>query len=109
MVGRAAALEVDGEVQVAKRGGRRGLELGAGFIKGELPGFVGAEAGGAAGFVGVVPGDLFGEEGVGGLEVGDAGGAQERDEAVLKCAKAAFDFASGLWVRGDAVGDAQTE
>ena len=109
VVGRAAALEVDGPVQIAERGGRRGLEFGAIFIEGERPGLVGDEAGGAAGFVGVVPGDLLGEQGVGGGEGGAAGGAQERDEAVLKRAETAFDFALGLRVRGDAVGDAEAE
>ena len=109
VVWRAAALEVDGEVQIAERGGRCGLELGAVFLEGDLPGLVGDEAGGAAGFVGVVPGDLLGEQGVGGGEVGDAGGAQERDEAVLKSAEAPFDFAFRLRVWGDAVGDAQAE
>ncbi len=109
VVGRAAALEVDGEVQIAERGRRCGLELGAVLIEGDLPGLVGDEAGGAAGFVGIVPGDLLGEQGVGGSEIGDAGGAQERDEAVLKRAEATFDFAFCLRVRGDAVGDAQAE
>jgi len=105
----AAALEVNGEVQVAERRERRGCELGSLFIEGELPGVVGDEAGGAAGTVGVVPGDLLGEEGVGGREVGDGRGTEQRDEAVLEGAKAAFDFPLGLRVRGDAVGDAQAE
>ena len=105
----AAALEVDGQVQIAERWERRRLELGAVLVEGELPGMVGDEAGGAAGAVGVVPGDLLGKEGVGGLEIGDGRGTQQGDEAVLESAKAAFDFALGLRVRGDAVGDAQAE
>ena len=83
----AAAPEVDGEVQIAERWERRGCELGALFIEGELPGMVGDEAGGAAGAVGVVPGDLLGKEGVGGLEIGDGRGAQQGDEAVLEGAR----------------------
>ena len=70
---------------------------------------VGVEAGGAAGAVGVVLGDLLGEQGIGGLEVGDGRGAEQGDEAILESAEAALDFALGLRVRGDAVGDAPAE
>ena len=72
----AAALEVDGEVQIAERWERRGREFRALLLESELPGRVGDEAGGAAGAMGVVPGDLLGEEGVGGLKIGDGRGAQ---------------------------------
>ena len=105
----AAALEVDGQVQIAERWERCGRKLGAVLVEGELPGMVGDEAGGAAGAVGVVPGDLLGEEGVGGIEVGEGRGAEQGDEAVLESAEAALDFSLGLRVRGDAVGDAQAE
>ena len=105
----AAALEVDGEVQITKDGRRSGRELGAIFIEGELPGRVGAEAGGAAALAGIVPGDLLGEEGIGGLEVGDGCGAQQGDEAVLEGAEAALDLAFGLGVGGVAVGEAEAE
>jgi len=83
--------------------------VGAFFIQGKLPGRVWSQPGGATGAVGVVPGDLLGEQEVGGREIGDGGGAEQGDEAVLKSAKAALDFALGLRVRGDAVGDAQAE
>ena len=108
IVGRAA-LEMDGEVEVAESGGRSGLEAGAAFIEGELPGRVWDQPGGAAGAVGVVPGDLLGEQGVGGIEVTDACGAQQAHQAVLESAKAAFDFALGLRIGRDAVGNAQAE
>ena len=96
VVVRAAALELDGEVQIAERGGWDGLELGALFIEGGLPGGVRAEAGGAAAVGRIVPGDLLGEQGVGRLEINNGGGAQQRDEAVLESAEAALDLALGL-------------
>lgn len=55
----------------------------------------------------VVPVQLVLEELIGGLEVGDAFVGQEGDEPFLKGVEAAFDFAFGLGVGGDAVGDAQ--
>ena len=109
VIGRAAAAELESEVEIAEGWERRGREFGAVFLEGDLPGVVGGEAGGAAAVVGIVPGDLLGEEGVGGGEVGDGGGAQEGDEAVLEGAEAALDLAFGLRIGGDTVGDAQAE
>ena len=107
---------MDGEVQIAECWQRGGRELGAFFIQSELPGPVGDEAGGTAGAVGVVPGDLLGEEGVGRIEIGAADGAAPRRRTLcretrrfLEGAEAALDFPLGQRVRGDAVGDAQTE
>ena len=50
-----------------------------------------------------------GEQGVGGREVTDGCGAQQAHQAVLESAKAAFDFALGLRIGRDAVGNAQAE
>ncbi len=58
---------------------------------------------------GVVPRALLGEQSVGGLEVGDVGGAEQGDEAVLKRAEAALAFAFGLRVGRDAVAEAEAE
>lgn len=55
----------------------------------------------------VVPGDLCLEQEVGVLVVGDFFVSQEADEPFLKGVEAALDFAFGLGVWGDAVGDAQ--
>lgn len=109
MIVGSAALEMEGEVEVAERRRRHGFELGALLLEGELPGVVRGEAGGAAGVMGIVPGDLDGEQGVGGREVGDALGAQQGAEAVLESAEATLDLAFCLRVRGDAVGDAEAE
>ena len=55
----------------------------------------------------VVPEDLGLEQGVGVFGVGDFFVGQEADEAFLEGAEAAFDFAFGGGVWGNAVGDAQ--
>jgi hypothetical protein len=106
-VGVEAALMVKGQMEVQERGRWHRQEAGAFFGEGFVPRGVGGQAGGAADVVLVVPVQLELEELIGGFEIGDAFVGQEGDEAFLKGVEAAFDFALGLGVRGDAMGDAQ--
>ncbi len=106
-VGVESTLVVEGQVEVQQRHGGWGAVVVALFLEGEVPGGVGGEAGGAAGLMLVVPGDLGLEQGVGVLVVGDLLEGQEGDEALLEGVEAALDFAFGLGVGGDAVGRPQ--
>jgi len=106
-VGVEAALVVEGQMEVQERRRRHGQELGALFFERLVPGGVGGQAGGAADVVLVMPVQLVLEELIGGVKIGDAFVSQEGDEPFLRGVEAAFDFAFGGGVGGDAVGDAQ--
>ena len=106
-VGIETALEVEGQMEVEKRPGGDVAVVIAFFLEGEVPGSVGDQAGGAANMVLIVPGDLGLEERVGVFVVGDLFIGQEGAEALLEDVEAAFDFAFGGGVWGDAVGAAQ--
>jgi hypothetical protein len=106
-VGVEPALVIEGQMEVEQRLGGNGEQTGAFFCEGFVPSGVGGQAGGAADVVLVVPVQLGLEQLVGGWEVGDAFVGQERDEPFLKGVEAPFDFAFGLGVWGDAMGDAQ--
>ena len=77
------------------------------LLEGEVPGCVGRQVGSATDGMFVVPGDLGVEQDVGGRVIGDFFIGQQGDQPVLEGAEAAFDFAFGRGIRGDAVGDAQ--
>lgn len=74
---------------------------------GQIPGGVGRYLGGTADLVLVVPGDLGLEQLVGVFVVGDFFVGQEAGESFLEGVEAAFDFAFGGRIGGDAVGGAQ--
>ena len=99
---------VEGQVQVQQRHGRNGPMVVALFLQGQIPGGVGRQAGGATDVVLVVPADLSLEQGVGVVVVGDFFVSQQADEPFLESVEAAFDFAFGLGVGGDAMGHAQS-
>lgn len=101
------ALAIEGQMEVQERWRGDGQQAGAFFGEGFGPGGVGRQAGGAADVVLVVPVQLVLEQLIGRWEIGDAFIGQEGDEPFLKGVEAAFDFALGLGVGGDAVGDAQ--
>ena len=107
VIGVELALMVESQVQVQQRDGGHRAVVVAFFLEGQFPGGVGGPAGGAADLVLIVPGDLDLQQGVGVGVVGDLLESQEADEAFLEGVKAAFDFAFGLGVGGDAVGTAQ--
>ena len=99
---------VEGQMEVEQRWGGNGEQVGALFFEGFVPSGVGGQAGGAADVVLVVPVQLGLEELVRGWEIGDAFVGQKGHEAFLKGVKAPFNFAFGLRIRGDAMGDAQS-
>ena len=107
VVGIEPALKVESQVEIQQGHGGDGPMVVALFLQGQVPGGVGGQAGGATLLVLVVPGDLGLEQGVGVLVVGDLLVGQEADQALLQGVEAAFDFAFGLGVGGDAVGGAQ--
>jgi len=107
VVGVEPALEVECQVQVEQRHRGHGAVVVAFFLQGEVPSCVGRQVGGATDMVLVVPGDLRLQQRVGGGVVGDFFVGQQGDQAVLQGAEAAFDFAFGLGIGGDAVGRAQ--
>jgi len=94
-------------MEVEQRGDWHGPQGGAFFLAGAVPRVIGRAAGGAADVFLVVPSDLGLEQGIGGHIVGDFFVSQEGHQAVLERAEAAFDFAFGLGVGRDPVGDAQ--
>ena len=75
-----------------------GLRLGAGLIGGAVGGATASA---------VLPGQFAGEQFLGGGVSGDFLVRQQRDQAVLEGAEAAFDFTFGLGTWGDEVGDAE--
>ena len=106
VIGIESALDIEGQVQVEEGHYGEWAVVIAFILAGEVPGGVGDQAGGAADMVVVVPSDLGLEEGVGIFVIGDFFKGQEAGEAFLKGIEAAFDFAFGRGVGGDAVGGA---
>jgi hypothetical protein len=106
VVGIDAAAQVERQMQVQQCGWRARTNGGAPFDQGLVPGGIGAEAGGAANG-GILVGDLAIQHGLGGGVISDAFVSQERYQAQLQSAKAAFDLAFGLWAGGNQMGDAQ--
>ena len=100
----AAQVQCQMEVQQAVVGtvGPDGAPLGLGLGAG----LVGGQAGGAADGA-VLPGQFAGEQFLGGGVSGDFLAGQQRDQAFLEGAEAAFDFTLGLGAGGGEAGDAQ--
>ena len=107
VIGVEAALEVEGQMEVEQRNRGHGAQGRAFFLEGFVPGLIGGQAGGAADMFMVVPMDLELEELVGSGVMGDAFVREEGDQTFLEGVEAAFDFAFGGSVWGDAMGDAQ--
>ena len=107
VIGVEAALDVEGQMEIEQGRGGHGPQLRPLFLQGQIPGRVGGQAGGAADLVLVVPGDLGLEQDVGVFVIVDFFVGQQGDEAFLEGVEAAFDFAFGLGVGGDAVSGAQ--
>jgi len=107
VIGVDSALEVEGQMQIQQRHGGDRSQVGALFFEGQIPGGVGSLTRGAAAVMLIVPGDLGLEQGIGVFVVGDFFVSQQADESFLKGVEAAFDFAFGGRVGGDAVSGAQ--
>ena len=98
---------VDGKMQVEElRVGRR-TPAGRGVRDAVLDGLVGGHAGAAGDVVGVVPGDLGGEQFVGLLAGGHSLDTEEGGQAFLPKAELTLDLALGLGVPGDEVADTE--
>ena len=88
------------------RAARRGAQSGAVFPGGELPGGERRHVPLAVALVGVAVEAEFFEQRVGGGQIGDGVGGEDRREAVLPVLMTALDLALGLWRGGVAEGDA---
>ena len=105
-VGIDAAAQVERQVQVQQGGGRARPDGRALLQQGFGPSGIGTQAGGAADG-GILVGDLAIQDDLSGGVIADVFISQERHQARLQGAKAAFDFAFGLRARGDQMGHAQ--
>jgi hypothetical protein len=101
-----AAAAVQRQMEIKQAGGGTGLQDRALFGQGFGAGVVGGQAGGAADGA-VLAGQFGGEQLLSLAVIGDFIEGQQGDEAFLKGAKAAFDFAFGLGAGGDQMRDAQ--
>ena len=100
------SFQVERQMEVQQGCRRTGTRDGALFCQGFLPGRIRAEAGGAANG-GVLALDLPVEHDLCGGIVADFFIGQDRHQAFLQGAKAAFDLAFGLRAGSDQVGDPQ--
>jgi hypothetical protein len=107
VIGIESALDIEGQMEIQQRHGGHGTQLRTLFLESQVPSRVGGQAGGATDLMLVVPADLGLEQRVGVFVIGDFFVGQQGDEAFLEGIKAAFDFALGLGVGGDAVSGAQ--
>ena len=94
------------QMEVQQGGGRARAYGCALFLKGLVPGRVGAVTGSAA-EGGILVGDLTIQDNLGGGIIADPFVGQQRDQALLEGSKAAFDFSFGLRAGGDQMGHAQ--
>jgi len=92
--------------QVQPGGWRTRADGGAPFPQRLIPSRSGAVAGGAADG-GILAGPLAVQDDLSGGVIADVFVSQERDQALLQGAKAAFDFTFGLRARGDQMSHAQ--
>ena len=106
MIGVDAASEVQRQMEIQRRGIRTSTQDGALFFLGFGASVVWGQAGGAADGA-ILTGQLAGQQFLSGGVIGDLLEGQERDDAFLEGAKAAFDFAFGLRAGRDQVRDAQ--
>lgn len=106
VIGVDAAAHLERQMQIQQAGVGTGAAHRAAFGLRLGAGGVGGEAGGAADGP-VLPGQFTVEEFLGGRVRGDLLVGQQREQAVLEGAEAAFDFAFGLGTGGDEVRDAQ--
>lgn len=93
-------------MQIQKGGGRARTDRRTPLDQRPVPSCIGTQAGGAADG-GILVGHLALQDDLSGGVIGGVFVGQQRDQALLQGAKAAFDFAFGLWARGDPVGHAQ--
>lgn|ERR1017187_3408416 len=107
LVGINPSAGLDRQMKVQKGGWRTRAGDSAVFGQGFVPGFIGAEAGGAADG-GVLAGDLAIQQFLSGRIIMDLFVSQERDQSFLQCAKTAFDFSFGLGAGGDEMSHAQS-
>ena len=105
-VGIDPAAQVERQMQVQQGGGRTRPDGGALLRQGFGPSGIGTQAGGAADG-GILVGDLAIQDDLSGGVIADVFISQERHQALLQGAKAAFDFAFGLRTGGDQMGHAQ--
>ena len=107
LVGVDPAFQMKSQMEVQQGGRRTGTRDGALFCQGLLPGRIGAQAGGAANG-GVLALDLPVERDLCGGIAADFFIGQDRHQAFLQGAKAAFDLAFGLRAGSDQMGHAQS-
>ena len=106
VVGVDPAAQMECQMQVQQGGWRTRTDGRASFHQRLIPSGIGAVAGGAADG-GILVGHLAIQDDLSGGVIADAFVGQERDQALLQGAKAAFDLAFGLRARGDQMGHAQ--
>ncbi len=94
------------QMQVQEGGWRTRTDGRASFPQRLIPSRIGAVAGGAADG-GILVGHLAVQDDLSGGVIADVFVSQERDQALLQGAKAAFDFTFGLRAWGDQMGHAQ--
>lgn len=105
--GTDSAGNVQGQMQIEELRVWGGSQLGAFFCQSFVPSLVGREAGGAVLVRSIVVSDFGGQELVGLLVGLNFFVRKEGHQAFLQGAEEPFDFAFGLWGRGDAMVDAQ--
>ena len=106
VIGIDPAAQMERQMQVQQGGGRARTYGRALLRQGLVPSGVWAVARGAADG-GILVGDLAIQDDLGGGVIADLFVSQQRDQALLQSAKAAFDFAFGLRAGGDQMGHAQ--
>ena len=106
VVGIDPAAQMERQMQVQQGGGRTRPDGRALLRQGFGPSGIGTQAGGAADG-GILVGDLAIQDDLGGGVIADVFISQERHQALLQGAKAAFDLAFGLRAGRDQMGHAQ--
>ena len=105
-VGVDPAAQMQRQMQVQQGGWRARTDRRALLRQRLVPSRIGAVSGGAADG-GILVGELAVQDDLRGGVIADAFVSQERDQALLQGAKAAFDFAFGLRAGGDQMSHAQ--
>ena len=105
-VGIDPAAQVERQMQIQQGSGRTRPYRRALLRQSFGPSGIGTQAGGAADG-GILVGDLTIQDDLSGGVIADVFISQERHQALLQGAKAAFDFAFGLRARSDQMGHAQ--
>jgi len=106
VVGVDSAAQMECQMQVQQGGWRARSDGRAPIHQRLLPGRIGTVAGGAADR-GILVGHLAIQDDLSGGVIADVFVSQERDQALLQGAEAAFDLAFGLWAGRDQVGYTQ--